>query len=377
MKTISKLQYLIYLSLFLVACTTGKKALEKGNYDVSVFKAIDRLKSSPNNEEAKYVVQVAYGLALKEHLRKIDETKISSDALKWEAILAHYQKINQLSDEINSSPAALAVINSPKKYMAEVEDSKYNAAAGRYNLAMNQLAERNNVSAKNAYYNFEKAQYFYPNYKDVQMKLEEAYWAAVVKVVVQPVLVNSNYYKLSNQYFQDQIDQFMANYQQNKFVIFYSEQQAVKQKIVPNQVLSLSFDDFVVGQTYVKERVEKVKKDSVVIGETRANGKVYGTVTATLSIFDKTVASSGLLDLSISDWQTRKIIKRKKLPGTYIWQDQWANYKGDERALTRQELAMTKKREILPPAPAVLFVEFTKPIYAQLVDEVNSFYRNY
>lgn len=377
MKTISKLQYLIYLSLFLVACTTGKKALEKGNYDVSVFKAIDRLKSSPNNEEAKYVVQVAYGLALKEHLRKIDEAKISSDALKWEAILAHYQKINQLSDEINSSPAALAVINSPKKYMAEVEDSKYNAAAGRYNLAMNQLAERNNVSAKNAYYNFEKAQYFYPNYKDVQMKLEEAYWAAVVKVVVQPVEVSSNYYKLSNQYFQDQIDQFMANYQQNKFVIFYSEQQAVKQKIVPNQVLRLSFDDFVVGQTYVKERVEKVKKDSVVIGETRANGKVYGTVTATLSIFDKTVASSGLLDLTISDWQTRKIIKRKKLPGTYIWQDQWANYKGDERALTRQELAMTKRREILPPAPAVLFVEFTKPIYAQLVDEVNSFYRNY
>lgn len=377
MKTRSRLQYLIYLSIFFVACTTGKKALEKGNYDVSVFKAIDRLKNSPNNEEAKYVVQVAYGLALKDHLRKIDEAKISADGLKWENILAHYQKINQLSDEINSSPAALSLINSPKKYIAEVEDSKYNAAAARYNLGVNQLSERNSVSAKNAYYNFEKAHYFYPNYKDVQSKLDEAYWAAVVKVVVQPVLVNSNYYKLSNQYFQDQIDQFMANYQQNRFVIFYSEQQAVKQKIVPNQVLSLSFDDFVVGQTYVKERVEKLKRDSVVIGETRANGKVYGSVTATLSVFDKTVASSGLLDLTISDWQTRKIIKRRKLPGTYVWQDQWANYKGDERALTKQQLAMTNRREILPPAPAVLFVEFTKPIYAQLVDEVNSFYSRY
>jgi hypothetical protein len=377
MGTRSRLQYLIYLSIFFVACTTGKKALEKGNYDVSVFKAIDRLKNSPNNEEAKYVVQVAYGLALKEHLHKIDEAKISADGLKWEAILAHYQKINQLSDEINSSPAALSLINSPKKYLVEVEDSKYNAAAARYNLGVNQLSERNSLSAKKAYYNFEKAQYFYPNYKDVQSKLDEAYWAAVVKVVVQPVLVNSNYYKLSNQYFQDQIDQFMANYQQNRFVIFYSEQQAVKQKIVPNQVLSLSFDDFVVGQTYVKERVEKLKRDSVVIGETRANGKVYGSVTAALSVFDKTVASSGLLDLIISDWQTRKVIKRRKLPGTYVWQDQWANYKGDERALTKQQLAMTKRREILPPAPAVLFVEFTKPIYAQLVDEVNSFYSRY
>ena len=377
MKTILKLKYFVFAALLFAACTTGKKALDKGNYDVSVFKAIDRLKSSPNNEEAKYVLQVAYDLAIKEHLRGIDEAKISSNRLKWENILAHYQKINQLSDGINSSPAALSLINNPKKYLTEVEDSKYNAAAGRYNLGINQLYENNSNSAKNAYYNFEKAQYFYPNYKDVKLKLEEAYWAAVVKVVVQPVEVNSNYYKLSNQYFQDQINQFMANYQQNKFVIFYSEQQAQSQRIVPNQVLRLSFDDFVVGQTYVKEKVEKLRKDSVVISETRANGKVYGTVYANLSVFDKTVASSGLLDFTITDWQTGKLIKRKKLPGTYIWQDQWASYKGDERALTRQDLAMTKRKETLPPAPAILFVEFTKPIFAQLVDEVNSFYSRY
>lgn len=377
MKTILKLNYFVFAALLFAGCSTGKNALDKGNYDVSVFKAIDRLKSSPNNEEAKYVVQVAYDLALKEHLRKIDEAKISSDALKWENILSHYQKINQLSDEINRSPAALSVINSAKTYLTEVENSKYNAAAARYNLGINQLYENNKTSAKNPYYNFEKAQYFYPNYKDVQLKLEEAYWAAVIKVVVQPVEVNSNYYKLSNQYFQDQINQFMANYQQNKFVIFYSEQQARSQKIVPNQVLRLSFDDFVVGQTYVKEKVEKLKKDSVVIGETRANGKVYGTVFATLSVFDKTVASSGLLDFMITDWQTGKIIKRKKLSGTFLWKDQWASYKGDERALTRQQLAMTKRREILPPAPATLFVEFTKPIYAQLVDEIAGFYSRY
>ena len=377
MKTILKLNYLIFAALLFAACSTGKNALDKGNYDVSVFKAIDRLKSAPNNDEARYVLQVAYDLAIKEHLRGIDEAKISSDILKWENILAHYQKINQLSDEVNSSPSALSIINNPKKYIAEVEDSKYNAAAGRYNLGVNQLYENNNVSAKNAYYNFEKAQYFYPNYKDVKAKLEDAYWAAVVKVVVQPVEVNSNYYKLSNQYFQDQINQFMANYQQNKFVIFYSEQQAKSQRIVPNQVLRLSFDDFVVGQTYVKERVEKLKKDSVVISETRANGKVYGTVYANLSVFDKTIASSGLLDLTISDWQTGKIIKRKKLQGTFIWQDQWASFRGDDRALTRQDFELTKRRETMPPAPAVLFVEFTKPIYAQLVDEVNSFYSRY
>ncbi|RZK17516.1 MAG: hypothetical protein EOO43_13425, partial [Flavobacterium sp.] len=139
----------------------------------------------------------------------------------------------------------------------------------------------------------------------------------------------------------------------------------------------LSFDDFIVGQTYVKERVEKLKRDSVLIGESRNRGKIYGTVRATLSIFDKRVSSSGLLSMVITDLNSNKIIRQQRLPGTFIWQDSWATFKGDERALDRHQLALTKRREVLPPPPAALFVEFTKPIYAQLVDQVNSFYSGY
>ena len=377
MKTISRLRYFLYLSILIVGCTTGKNALQKGNYDQSVFKSVDRLKSSPKNAEAMQVLPTAFDFALKDHLRSIDEAKLSSDVLRWETVLAHYQKINQLSDEISSSPVAQSLVPNAPKYMQEVEDSKYKAAEVRYTLGVNQMNENNRISAKNAYYNFEKAQYFYPSYKDVKNKMDDAYWAAVVKVVVQQVRVNSSYYQLSNQYFQQQVNDFIGNYRQNRFVIFYSEQQANAQKVTPDQILRLSFDDFIVGQTYVKERVEKLKKDSVLISESRANGKVYGTVRATLSVFDKQVSSSGLLAMTIVDYRSNQIMRQQRLPGTYIWQDSWASYKGDERALTTQQLQMTKRRELLPPAPAALFVEFTKPIYAQLVDEISSFYNRY
>lgn len=377
MKTSSRLRYFIYLSILIVGCTTGKKALQKGNYDASVSKAVDRLKSSPKNTEALQVLGTAYELALKEHFRRIDDAKLSANVLRWETVLSEYQQINQLGDEINSCPSCLTVVPNPQRFVREVEDSKYKAAEVRYSLGIKMMNENNRVSAKNAYYSFEKAQQLYPSYRDVKEKIEDAYWAAVLKVVVQPVVVNSQYYKLSNQYFQQQINQFMADYQKNKFVIFYSEQQADKQRITPDQVLSLNFDDFIVGQTYVKERVEKLKRDSVVIGETRADGKIYGTVKATLSIFDKRVSSSGLLDLTITDWANHKIIKRQKLPGTFVWQDSWASYKGDERALTKQQLQLTKRRESLPPPPDALFVEFTKPIYAQLVEEISYFYNRY
>ncbi|RZK13993.1 MAG: hypothetical protein EOO86_19360, partial [Pedobacter sp.] len=184
-------------------------------------------------------------------------------------------------------------------------------------------------------------------------------------------------YKLSADYFQQQIDQFISSYSRNKFVIFYGEEQATNQKIVPDQVLSLNFDDFVVGQTYVKERVEKLKRDSVVIGETRERKPIYGTVRATLSIFEKNISSSGLLDMTIMDWETKKIVRQQKFPGTYVWRDSWASYKGDDRALDKNQFAMTRRKEILPPPPSALFLEFTKPIYSQLVDNISGFYNNY
>ncbi|MDN3587814.1 hypothetical protein QWY86_14120 [Pedobacter aquatilis] len=378
MKNISRLRYFIYLSLTIIGgCTTGKKALQKGDYDASVLKSVSRLQNSPKNSEALNVLQTAYNYALQDHLRKIEESKLTNDLYKWETVMYNYQKINQLSEEISSCPACLTVVPNPSKYIKELDESKYNAATARYNSGITYLNANNRQSAKKAYYEFEKVQNLQANYKDVKAKMDDAYWMAVTRVVVQPIFVNSRLYKLSGDYFQQQIDEFMGSYARNKFVIFYSEQQAAKQKIIPDQVLSLNFDDFIVGQTYVKERVEKLKRDSVVVGETRDRKPVYGTVKATLSIFEKNISSSGLLDMTISDWQSKKIVRQQKFPGTYIWSDSWASYKGDDRALSKQQLAMTRRREIVPPPPEALFLEFTKPIYSDLVNSISYFYNNY
>lgn len=378
MKNISRLRYFIYLSLIILGgCTTGKNALQKGDYDASVAKAVSRLQNSPKNSEAMQVLKTAYDLALQDHLRRINEAKMSNDLFRWESVMYDYQKINQLADEINSCPACLAVVPTPSKYINEVAESKYNAAAARYTSGIGYLNEHNRLAAKKAYYEFEKVQNLQPNYKDVKAKMDDAYWAAVTRVVVQPIILNGGPYKLSADYFQQQIDEFIANYSRNKFVIFYGEEQATTQKIIPDQVLSLNFDDFVVGQTYVKERVEKLRRDSVVIGETRERKPIYGTVSATLSVFEKNISSSGLLDMTIMDWQSKKIVRQQKFPGTFVWRDSWGSYKGDDRALNKNQLAITRKREVLPPPPSTMFLEFTKPIYSQLIDNLSGFYNSY
>ncbi len=376
MNSISRLRYFLYLSILIVGCTTGKNALQKGDYDAAVSKAVDRLRSSPQNKEAMQVLPEAFDLAIKTHLRKIDEAKTSTDALKWENIMFRYQKINQLSDEVNACPSCLNLVPNPPKYVKEFEDSRYKAAEARYLMGERSLRENNRQSAKVAYQHFVKAQSLYPSLKGVKEKIEDAYWAAVLKVVVQPAIINSNTYRLSNQYFQEQIANYLATYKGNTFVRFYSEEEAEARNVRADQLIELHFDDFIVGQTYVKERVEKLQRDSVVIGEDR-RGKIYGTVKATYSVFEKQVSSSGLLNFAVVDLSTNKLLRNQKIAGTYVWKDVWASFKGDERALDKQQLALTRKREIMPPPPGNLFVEFTKPIYAQLVDHISSFYSRY
>ena len=105
--------------------------------------------------------------------------------------------------------------------------------------------------------------------------------------------------------------------------------------------------------------------------------KIYATVKATVFIYTKTITSNGVLDFRIIDAGSNSVISQEKLPGEFIWQTQWATFNGDERALTEEQLELSKLKEAPPPSPQALFIEFTKPIFDQMTQKVRDFYRNY
>lgn len=372
-----KTAYILIITLFFQSCSSGWKQLEKGNYDQAVYNAINRLKSKSSHSKARAALSEGFNLAVKNHLQKIERARYSSASFKWDEIVYSYEDLNKLSEALESCSACLSIVSGHKFYDSELNFARQQAAAERYNAAKKLLAEGNRESAKVAYRYFELTEYFEPDYKDTRKLLDEAYFAATLKVIVEPVRVNSNIYKLSNDYFQSKLDEFMMNYESKNFVMFLRPEEANKQKIKPDHIMILSFDDFVVGQTYVKERVEEIRKDNVLLGETAGRRPVYGTVTAHLSIFETTISSGGLLDMTILEARTNRILNQQKMPGTFVWQDVWATYKGDERALSSEQLALTRKRAAIPPPPQTLFLEFTKPIYSQTVSRINAFYNRY
>ena len=130
----------------------------------------------------------------------------------------------------------------------------------------------------------------------------------------------------------------------------------------------------------LKEKEETVSRDSVRVGEVKMEGKVvpvYNTVKAKLTTTRKEVLSNGLLSMVVVDAKTNGILSHKKFAGEYVWVNSWARYNGDERALTNQQLQLCKQSEAQPPGAQDLFLEFSKPIYNQLVPALRSFYQNY
>ncbi|NMM46851.1 hypothetical protein [Marinigracilibium pacificum] len=360
------------------SCSSGKKQFEQGNYEQAVFLAVNRLRDKPDNKKAAATLQEAYPLAVNLHLRKINQYKASTDRFKYDKISQSFKTLNNMNREIERCPACLNLVDS-RGFMNEYNEASKLAAEERYQAGVEFLANGDRNSAKEAMGHFRRANELVPNYKDVNDKMEEAHWAATLKVLVEQIPVHSQAFGLSNEFFQNQINDFLAHQRTNEFVRFFTIDEAKKLNIEQfDHYIKMQFDDFQVGNTLIRENVETITKDSVKIGEVEVEGvkkPVYGTVKAKLMVTTKSVLSQGLLDVQIWDARSNRILRQEKLPGQFEWVSQWGNFNGDERALTKEQIQITKNREVPPPPPQDLFIEFCRPIYSQVTNMVSGYYR--
>jgi len=564
----------IFIPIFLLlgavlfdSCTSGKVAYEKGNYDEAVLKAISRLRKSPNNKKASQTLMQAYPLTISWHQDNISRIKQSNDDFKWERVITEYRQVNYLYEQLNRCPACLRLVNNPVNYVTELNIAREKAAEIRYQrgeeLLTRARSTRNRNEAIEAFRHFEVACNLMGEYKDARDRLAEARFLATLKVVVEPIPAHRNL-EISHEFFENKILEFVESMQVNEFVEFYSFTEAKNIGLTePDQIIQLQFDEFVLGQVYLKEREVQQSKDSVVLAVIKAqrqldhsdalvanlpgngaaelfryfqaepiiaspvldsdpergggnnkkvtvchkipgsmgksqtlsisrnalehhldhgdvegtchnepdpnkgsetqqdqvekksqtitttyqtssnsskstNGsnqvktsktessrpvqsnqttnpvvqstgtqptktgadlssltqsgntgsvqsndpkpterKVYGTVKATVHVFNKSLTSRGLLDFKIIDAHSGRVLTQEKMPGEFVWYTEWGYFNGDERALDDYFKEVVKLKEAYPPAPQELFVAFTEPIFGQVTMKIRDFYRGY
>lgn len=367
----------ILLIIILSSCSTGKKALQKGNYYSAITKAVERLKSDPDNTKAKQVLEEGYPLAMQWSQEELDIALSANQAFKWERTIDIMQQTNRLSKLIRSTPAARKIISQPKSYTSELDMAYEKAAQERYQIGVQFMNKLTREDARVAYKHFEKADQFIPGYEDVSQKLLLAKELATLNVVVEAATVNTRTYKLSSEFFYNQVFEYLNNqFPPQGFVNFLSPSQAEEFQLTqPDFIVQMEFFDFSVGNLVRHEKEESlVRREQVAINDTTEVTKIYR---AKLKTYTDEVISNGRLNYKIVDFPTNKLLRDKLVPGAFTWINEYAIYVGDKKALNETQYQFTQNTALPLPPNQDLFIEFTRPIYDQLTVDLKSFFRRY
>jgi hypothetical protein len=359
-------------------CATGKNAFDKGDFETALSRAVNRLKSNPNSKKAREVLTEGYEYATQYHLAKIKDYSRSSDAFKWERIYTEYVILNRYYRDIIGCPACMDAIT-PVSYIDKQDEAAFEAATVQVNFGKEALSINTVETGRQAYSHFQTAMRFAQNYPDIDSLLNVALDMGTLKVLVQPIPTHSRALQISNEYFNNRMYEYLNNYSRGKFLRFITGNEAVNFQIQPDHVISMIFDDFVLGSQLVEKEIRTVERDSVKVGTYKddegINHDVLGTVKAELTVFKKTLATEGVLNFEIRDAYSNTVLVNRKFSNDHIWFYEWASFNGDERALNEEQRKMVERKEIPPPSPQELFAGFIDRIYDQATSQLVQTYR--
>ena len=126
------------------------------------------------------------------------------------------------------------------------------------------------------------------------------------------------------QYFSDKISEYYgvdrANNQFLKFI--HASPPLLILFTNLDHIVRMEFQSFIIGREQLKESVENLSRDSVVIGQVEVNGEtkdVKGTVKARLFSYEKSVPIIGTLQLFIVDTKTNATIHQETIESRDEW----------------------------------------------------------
>ena len=359
-------------ALLLGACSSGLKAYQQGDYLRASTLAAERLRSKPNHKKAQAALANAYPLAVSDGMRRIDNALASKNPDAIEQVIWIYDDLNKLANTINTSPGALSIIPAPKQYHEEMRMAKEAVAELSYQEGLKALQYGTVASARTALDQFLRVNRYVPGYKDVTNRIAEARYAATLRVVVTRPEFISPAYKLNSDFFYTKLMAEINRRTYSRLVRFYTPEEAYNANMNdPHHIIALEFMDFTIGNSREKVTDREVKRDSVRV-QLSSGQYDYITAKADLKIYRLEVMSEGVLGVRIIDAGTDAVMNHRNISHQSVWYSEWATYKGDSRALSKEQLALTQRRPIAVPPPQDLFASFADPLYAKVTDYLSS-----
>lgn len=366
-------------------------------YD-SLIKINEAVKSLPPLTAKKSKEVIKFNIV--DYSQKLAEAKNN-------AAEAHYQEGVLLSKNGTSArERAAREFTTANRYVPGFKNALALAAEGYYQEGL-RLARQDGVNIqKQAAKEFKTAMTFVADYKDSATQYEKARKAGIKRVAIIPFEDKSGKagrYGAVAETVVDQItSQIMNDQSAMEFLEIISRDQLEnvmrEQKLGRTGVVDeataislgkvLGVHEIITGKiTGISNTPERTttrnvgQKNSVVVGEqayTDHKGRqqtrnVYGDVTATVTMYKRTAATSVNGSYNIVDVKTAKVIKTNAFIGKADFVAEWGTYSGDERALDSAALNLCRKSEEAPPSEDELANKALRDLSGTLADAIISY----
>jgi hypothetical protein len=371
----------IYFSfaLFLFASCSSNKGIQKTSEDKALFSVLKKLDKDPSNGELINTTTRLYNDAAKSHLDKIEIYNTLTEPDHWIKIIKEYEALRKLSDVINNSATAVKLVN-PPSYSSEIQIAKQSGAEAFYALGISNLNMGDKQASRNAYYAFKKVNELVPGYKDVQQQIKIAYENSIVTVVINPVKDNTYFYNsmgwnnygnnFNNDYFQRSlVNDLGGNYNKTSLAVFYTNWDARRENIRPDWEVDLTWMYLDIPQPMSNQYTRNLSRQ-IETGKDTSGKVFYQTVTATLYVTKKYFTASGDMELRITDVKSGRDITSQRYNDQFNWQEEYATYTGDSRALSSNEYALLNNNHYQIPRKEDILNQLSQRIYPQIKNRI-------
>ncbi|MBC3785666.1 hypothetical protein [Spirosoma utsteinense] len=375
------------IALLMSACSSGKTALQRGQYDVAVRKAAERLRQGPGLSRrghglASLVLEKAFVRGYEQHQTRIRRLSSSEnpEPFRWEAVHAEYEALQALTDNaLKCTTCADWLTSYPTSYSARQLDTRELAAADRYRVAEEAFAyrETDRRAAKEAYLNYRKAAEWVPNYRQTLAKSEDVLPFAILRVVVEPLGATNQISPTDNLHLEGMIlREIGRNPAPSAFVRLYAPTEyagdgyAIHEAV---QMLVTDYDDY--NDNTSSSSTTVYSNQTYKVGEKKINDSttvdIMEKVSGTLTTYRREVSAGLTLRLRAVDAETGRELWNDAVWETERWATEWQTFSGDDRALNGSSL---KSANLFPPSRWSLYDELRDALVS---DVARCLRRNY
>jgi hypothetical protein len=290
-------------------------------------------------------------------------------------LIKELEQSQKISDAIRVSPAYRYI--TPPNYYQQITQLKEDATREWYNEGENYLRFDGRENAKYAYKAFKKAGQYGSGTTRFREKMNEAYEKGTINIVIRPVQFEHYFYGSSNYNFErDQQTNTLVNdlggsYASSVPARFYTEQEAMYRRIEPNWIVDLVWTNLDFSEPTGSRQTRTLTKN-IQTGVDTAGRPLYKSVTANLHVQRRIVQGSGYLEYRITDLDNRKKESGNRSYAHFNWEDEFATYDGDSRALGPEDWQLINNRGRRVPERSEILDEMYRTVYNDVKNKIRN-----